>query len=179
MDLDNDRLLAVLSDFGIARIITDKTLLVRAFHVANIEAASYQFAAPEILLGHRETDCTDAELLKASDVYSYGMVMINMMTRRLPWQNCRTPEEIIKKLEQKMRPIVPPEIVRYAANNAAMQQMLHLTFACWDEDPRARPSMDQVMKTLNAKLNAENITISLLKRKARKRHMAKNTKESG
>jgi hypothetical protein len=46
---------------------------------------------------------------------------------------------VLAVVEQKLRPRIP---------NNANPQWRDLIVACWSEDPAARPSFDEIMKTL-------------------------------
>lgn len=46
---ESERFHAVISDFGITQIVSNKALLVSAFHVSKLQGASVNYAAPELL----------------------------------------------------------------------------------------------------------------------------------
>lgn len=48
-DAGDQRFYAVISDFGVTQIVSNKAMLVQAFHVSKLEGASLKYAAPELL----------------------------------------------------------------------------------------------------------------------------------
>src|SRR5581483_2807509 len=72
--------------------------------------------APEIFNGQKHT--------KASDIYSFGMIMWELMTGRKPFWDENEDSELILKIFKGFRPPI--------VTNAPMKE-------CWDSDPKKRP----------------------------------------
>lgn len=63
-------------------------LLVKEFRVANVKGASVAFTAPEILvaMNERSNSPINPSRLKAGDVYSFAIVLLEVLCRRQPWK---------------------------------------------------------------------------------------------
>ena len=85
------------------------------------------------------------------DVYSFGMIMWELATRKIPWADDIAEKEYLhfflalsKKLDEGARPKVPAEAV------AANPEFVALMRACWTTDPTARPGTAAVAQQLGA-----------------------------
>jgi serine/threonine protein kinase len=78
---------AVLTDFGISRILEPQFLAVRAFEVANQRGLSIRYAAPEVMLEcyKQIPPISEPRIVASGDVYSFGVVICEMLTRAVPW----------------------------------------------------------------------------------------------
>lgn len=78
----------------------------------------------------------------ASDVYSFGIVVWEVISRELPWANKTRPRDILSAVLMGVRPSfhvdVPADIV-------------HIARACWDGAPEARTTFTAIMKDMKAK----------------------------
>ncbi|KAG7027335.1 putative serine/threonine-protein kinase PBL11 [Cucurbita argyrosperma subsp. argyrosperma] len=115
---------AKLSDFGLAR---DGPVGDRS-HVSTVVMGTHGYAAPEYLAtGH---------LTVRSDVYSFGVVLLEMLSgRRAIDKNRPTGEHNLNSLEG-----------RYTLGQA--QKAANLAVFCLDTEPKRRPSMNEVVTTL-------------------------------
>ena len=91
--------------------------------------------APEVL--HSDTNYTHK-----ADVYSYGIVMWEIMAREPPFKSLRPHEIMASVLQQQARPDkrkipadCPPQYV------TVMEK-------CWDQDPMNRPDFNIIVKML-------------------------------
>lgn len=84
-----DVLRPVITDFGISRIMKQDILAVKAFHAVEQNAASFRYAAPEVLKAFRSRRPLHGQdpsrTLAAIDVFSYSMLMLEVITGELPW----------------------------------------------------------------------------------------------
>ncbi|XP_077214782.1 serine/threonine-protein kinase PBL34-like [Tasmannia lanceolata] len=134
---------AKLSDFGLAKAGPqgDKT------HVSTRVVGTYGYAAPEyVMTGH---------LTSKSDVYSFGVVLLEILTGRRSMDKKRPSGE--QNLVSWARPylgdkrklyqIVDPRLeLNYSIKG--IQKVAQLACYCLNRDPKARPSMDEVVKGL-------------------------------
>eukprot|EP00158_Paraphelidium_tribonemae_P001563 Partr_v1_DN24547_c0_g1_i2_m19647 putative protein kinase kinase kinase len=76
------RLYAVITDFGISRIVTDKLLKVQAYEVQLIKGASIAHAAPEAIeeLRGRQQTLVLPQVVMARDIYAIGMITTDLLT---------------------------------------------------------------------------------------------------
>ena len=95
------------------------------------ETGSYRFMAPEIFrhLSYNET----------VDIYSYGMILFFLLDGKPPWPTENGLIAARKASEEGDRPTIP----RNWDNR--IQVLLQ---DCWDENPSARPSFQQILHIL-------------------------------
>lgn len=86
--------------------------------------ASLLWTAPEIL-----TRASSHNF--ASDIYSFGIILWELMSRQLPWQNV-APAAVLTKVTTGGRPAIP-------ANWDA--HVVTLMEACWNANPSSRPTV--------------------------------------
>src|SRR6266542_659571 len=105
----------VISDLGISKSSIDND---------NDEIYGViSYMAPEILQGKEYT--------MASDIYSFGMIMWELMTGRMPfWDQAQDTELIIKICDGLRPPIV----------TNASEGYIKLMQECWNSDPNKRPT---------------------------------------
>ncbi|THG20554.1 hypothetical protein TEA_005194 [Camellia sinensis var. sinensis] len=140
LDMDYN---AKLSDFGLAKDgpVGDKS------HVSTRIMGTYGYAAPEyIMTGH---------LTPRSDVYSYGVVLLELLTGRKSLDKARPAREQnltdwalpILKEKKKLLNIVDPRLdgdyPTKAVHKAAM-----LAYHCLNRNPKARPLMRDIVDSL-------------------------------
>ena len=89
LKVENQSVDALLSDFGIARILDGRDHAVAGLQFHNMNGASVLYAGPEVLLRLRQGNGSgrDAQLLtiKAGDLYSMATVIYEMLAQRKPW----------------------------------------------------------------------------------------------
>ena len=83
----NNEVIPVISDFGLARVLDPASLKVKAFQVAELKGASISFAAPEVLrrFHTKEQETRDA-VWKAGDVYALAVTLLEMLQRTRVWE---------------------------------------------------------------------------------------------
>ena len=97
------------------------------------------WVAPEIHLGN---DCTIA-----SDVYSYGVLLWCLMTRRSPFEGLSARKIGQAVLSKKARPEYSfDELTRLPFQNEYMALMT----SCWDNTPAMRPPIGKAFAQMNA-----------------------------
>ncbi|XP_057832139.1 serine/threonine-protein kinase PBL34 isoform X3 [Cryptomeria japonica] len=149
--LDADYI-AKLSDFGLAKDGPegDKT------HVSTRVMGTYGYAAPEyVMTGH---------LTSRSDVYSFGVVLLEMLTGRRSMDKNRPSGEhnlvewarpyLMEK--RKLYRLVDPRLSGHYSIKGALKTA-QLAHYCISRDPKARPSMDDVVEALTPLLNLKDI----------------------
>eukprot|EP00252_Welwitschia_mirabilis_P008678 TRINITY_DN2072_c0_g1_i1.p1 TRINITY_DN2072_c0_g1~~TRINITY_DN2072_c0_g1_i1.p1 ORF type:complete len:416 (-),score=38.82 TRINITY_DN2072_c0_g1_i1:137-1384(-) len=144
-DLKSDNLL----------IATDKSIKIADFGVARIEVqtegmtpetGTYRWMAPE-MIQHRAYN-------SKVDVYSFGIVLWELMTGMLPFHNMTAVQAAFAVVNKGVRPPIPPDCP--LALSEIMQR-------CWDANPDVRPSFSEVL----AMLEDAQIEIMTTVRKAR------------
>ncbi|PSS33709.1 Receptor-like protein kinase [Actinidia chinensis var. chinensis] len=134
---------AKLSDFGLAKDGPegDKT------HVSTRVMGTYGYAAPEyVMTGH---------LTSKSDVYGFGVVLLEMLTGRRSMDKNRPNGEhnlvewakpYLGERRRFYRLIDPSLEGRFSIRGA--QKASFLAFRCLNRDPKARPLMSEVVEAL-------------------------------
>nr|XP_043632916.1 probable serine/threonine-protein kinase PBL16 isoform X1 [Erigeron canadensis] len=133
---------AKLSDFGLAKDgpVGDKS------HVSTRIMGTYGYAAPEyIMTGH---------LTPRSDVYSYGIVLLELLTGRKSLDKSRPPREQnladwalpLLKEKKKLLDIADPRLGDYPVKGFHKAAML--AYHCLNRNPKARPLMRDIVDTL-------------------------------
>ena len=121
-----------ISDFGTVRMMEGITSsMVTPREGSWVVGTTLKWAAPEVL--------KDETVRMESDVYSYGIVVWEIMTRKVPWEGLGLRELLVKVLMGK-RPDLPA---------GASPMLTSLVQQCWVEFPGDRLSFEQVLATLS------------------------------
>ncbi|KAG8711786.1 hypothetical protein FRC09_020409 [Ceratobasidium sp. 395] len=124
--------IARLSDFDHS-ILSNCTLLFT--ETSNAGGGTLRWMAPELLL-KSEDDPALSPRSKETDVYALGMTMLEIITGRVPYAEYKVDSSIIRALDKKEFPDRPKETISNG--------MWRLFEACWDHNPKARPSASKV-----------------------------------
>src|ERR1700753_1708297 len=92
------------------------------------------YMAPEILRGKEYT--------KESDVYSFGIIMNEIVSIVPPFNNESHDEHLILDICRGKRPKIREETPEF---------LKELIQKCWDANPENRPTSEEVRKTLDSK----------------------------
>ncbi|KAG6704602.1 hypothetical protein I3842_07G140500 [Carya illinoinensis] len=160
---------AKLSDFGLAKLGP----LNGNSHVTTIVMGTYGYAAPEyVATGH---------LYVKSDVYGFGVVLLEMLTGLQAYDTNRASGEhnLVqwtrpsmsdkKKLKKKMDPRLREHYPLEGAFQAAQ-----LILKCLESDPKNRPSMEEVLEEL---MKIRAIKMTAKETKASAKHGANRRQE--
>ncbi|ACE06732.1 hypothetical protein Aasi_1443 [Candidatus Amoebophilus asiaticus 5a2] len=121
---------AKITDFGLAKIKISSSISTL---VGGQKGGSLRWMAPELLTAEEE----ETSNTKASDVYSYGMVLWELGARQIPYANKRDPQVLALKLQNKHEPITPDTPPSISA----------LIQWCWKERTK-RPAITEAVETL-------------------------------
>ncbi|KAJ7973666.1 Protein kinase superfamily protein [Quillaja saponaria] len=134
---------AKLSDFGLAKDgpMGDQT------HVSTRVMGTYGYAAPEyVMTGH---------LTARSDVYGFGVVLLEMLIGRRALDKSRPSREHnlvewarpLLNHNKKLLRILDPRMDGQYSSKAALK-VAHLAYQCLSQNPKGRPLMSQVVEIL-------------------------------
>lgn len=129
----DDNLYPKLTDFYLATKISD-------LPITNVIGTPI-YMAPEIV--------KNQEYSKACDVYSFALIVFELITYQKPYENINY-FQLMLKISQGYRPKIPPQIPSSYKN---------LIESCWAEDPSKRPTFEEILKLL--KSDKEFITDSV------------------
>jgi tetratricopeptide (TPR) repeat protein len=121
---------AKLTDFGLAKIKTR----TRTRTSTDQMVGTYGWIAPEL------TDAA-ADFTPQCDIFSLGVVLWEITTRKLPYETAVNPAFISFWYAQNKREDIPAD---------CPPKLAHLIKLCWDTDPNKRPNAAQVVQDLKA-----------------------------
>lgn len=118
--------------------------------------------APEILKGQTATD--------KSDIYSLGLLMLEMITLEVPYGDEKNAIELIKSGQ-------PPKVLEKISDEAIKKFILNLI----QFDPNKRPSISEILELNILKINEkeDNRLIKLNKIKRKKNRKLQNSSKNG
>lgn len=118
---------AKVCDFGIARF-KDRTFI----STANGHAGTPAYMAPELFDGGQVTEKVD--------VYSFGVLLWEMLTGQVPWASVPSPMQVIYYVGVLgQRPPMP---------EGCQPALRALIESCWGESPASRPTFREILETL-------------------------------
>jgi serine/threonine protein kinase len=92
----------------------------------------YRYMAPEVFRREKYTESVD--------VYSYSMILYHMLMGRPPWAGLSELDAITKAAIDGERPLIPRDVD---------ERLSTLMKRCWDENPRTRPSFEEIVTCLS------------------------------
>ncbi|KAF8178966.1 kinase-like domain-containing protein [Mycena galopus ATCC 62051] len=127
----------LIADFGLSRIVEDITGI--PFSQSRGVSDAYRWCAPEICIGQ-------GVFTLGSDVYAYGMTVLEIFTHEQPYNNIKNTTEVVIRSAKGEHPPQPtdPKVVRRGLDD----QMWALLSLCWITDPSLRPTIQQVLEGL-------------------------------
>ncbi|CAN1234904.1 LRR receptor-like serine/threonine-protein kinase RGI1 [Linum perenne] len=150
---------AFLADFGIAKLVDSSAECSSG--VSNSVAGSYGYIAPEYGYSLRITE--------KSDVYSYGVVLLEILTGKQPTDS-QIPEGahivnwVNKELREKRREFTTvldqQLVIRSGTQLQEMVQVLGVALLCVNPSPGERPTMKDVAAMLKEIKDSSNDTDS-------------------
>lgn len=128
---DND-LYPKITDYGLyTKIQISKSLSCQSSSKMQNDP---HYAAPEILQFEEPS--------KSSDVYSFSMIVYEILTKNKPFSHLKTTNEVFHEVVHKNgRPLFPP-------NNEIPIFYREIIESCWAQNPLERPSFDDIVYRL-------------------------------
>jgi predicted Ser/Thr protein kinase len=128
----DSQLRARLTDFGLSRIKTETTTTTAT--ASSQSVGTLQWMAPELFQRR-------AKYTKNADMYSYGMVLWELASRKVPFSDAHNREILIKWLGDGEQEEIPQDCPTGFAK---------LIKWCWNQVPTRRPTIDQAANALEA-----------------------------
>ncbi|KAJ7224674.1 kinase-like domain-containing protein [Mycena pura] len=125
----------LIANFGLSRIVEDIGMDTQSHGVSD----SYRWFAPELCTG-------DGSRSFSSDVYAYGMTVLELLTHQHPYSNIKhTTMAVLKSAagEKPERPTAPPRVLERGLDDAVWA----LLGRCWALEPAQRPNIQAVLET--------------------------------
>ncbi|XP_074558843.1 serine/threonine-protein kinase CTR1-like isoform X2 [Curcuma longa] len=119
-----------ICDFGLSR------LKANTFLSSKSVAGTPEWMAPEVL--------RDEPSNEKSDIYSFGVILWELMTLQQPWSNL-TPAQVVAAVGFKGRRLeIPSRVNKHVAA---------IIESCWASEPWKRPSFSTIMESLKPLIN--------------------------
>ncbi|CAO2197171.1 unnamed protein product [Urochloa humidicola] len=148
----DDNFKAKVADFGLSKLVAD----TEKGHVSTQVKGTLGYLDPEYYMTQ--------QLSEKSDVYSFGVVMLEILSGRLPISKGRY---IVREFRMAIDPndqdyyglqgIVDPAIYD-AAHTMGFRRFVQLAMECVDESASRRPTMNSVVKEIEAMLHGEGLS---------------------
>lgn len=134
---------ARIADFGLSRSVGQTLLGDTTLAGSGQPAGTYNYMAPEVFTGE---DHESPQRAKSADIFSFGLVIYEMLTLRTPWKRLRM-MEVYENVVRGDRPSwpVPTDSDFHEGISADLKEIVE---RCWDQDPDKRPSAEGVFEFL-------------------------------
>ncbi|KAI6097182.1 kinase-like domain-containing protein [Pisolithus sp. B1] len=134
---------ALLTDFGLS------TLNISTFSmtVNPKNGISLRWTAPELL--------EDGRASKASDVWAFGMTILELFTRAVPFSDCSSSARVMSRI---MTGKLPPRPSAEATQSRMADVWWEICTSCWGSNPSSRPTMRDIVETVKAVLHQARAT---------------------
>jgi len=112
MDMNGN---AYLADFGLLSIVLEFRSVP---YVSTAIGSSVRWAAPELFEVPDKDDGTTLQLSMPSDIYSFGSVMLQVLSGNTPYHEIKRDDQVLYAIARGMKPPRPPTS--------------HMTDKCWE-----------------------------------------------
>jgi serine/threonine protein kinase len=125
---------AIICDFGMSKVIAEVTEINASLTLA--EGGSARWLAPELIEGKAPS--------KESDVYSFAMSILELVTGKYPYEECKRDAQVIRNIIVLSSLPTRPKSV--AASAWLSDDLWNLMQQCWRRDTSTRPWMSEVSR---------------------------------
>ncbi|XP_030546551.1 leucine-rich repeat receptor protein kinase HPCA1-like [Rhodamnia argentea] len=150
----DENLMAKVADFGLSKLVSDS----EKGHVSTQVKGTLGYLDPEYYMTQ--------QLTEKSDVYSFGVVMLELITARQPIEKGKyIVREVRTAMDAKddehygLRGKIDPSI-RNSGFLVGFARFLGLAMRCVEESASDRPTMNEVVKTIESILQHDGISTS-------------------
>ncbi|GAV56685.1 ACT domain-containing protein/Pkinase_Tyr domain-containing protein [Cephalotus follicularis] len=113
-----------VADFGVARVQAQSGVMTG-------ETGTYRWMAPEVI-EHKPYD-------HRADVFSFGIVLWELLTGKLPYENLSPLQAAIGVVQEGLRPTICEQ---------THPKVVELLERCWHHDPLLRPEFSEILEIL-------------------------------
>ncbi|KAH7654178.1 Non-specific serine/threonine protein kinase protein, partial [Dioscorea alata] len=152
----DENLNAKVADFGLSKLVSD----IEKGHVSTQVKGTLGYLDPEYYMTQ--------QLTAKSDVYSFGVVMLELITARQPIEKgkyiVREVRIVMDKYDDEycgMRDMIDP-VIKNSGNLFSFRRYLDLAMQCVEESAAERPTMNEVVKTIETILQSSGINSNTL-----------------
>ena len=152
LDMRNDRLHVVLSDFSFAFVRGQKKRGVKGFQFSRADGLSLIYAAPELLQvmqNQLSVEEFHALPVHARDAYAFAILTIETILRDNPWK-LPSSAALIQAVLNGQRPNT--EFITKLSSMVQWLPILKIAEQLWSQDPHHRPPLAHVLSQLRALL---------------------------
>eukprot|EP00178_Gracilaria_changii_P028065 TRINITY_DN951_c0_g1_i1.p1 TRINITY_DN951_c0_g1~~TRINITY_DN951_c0_g1_i1.p1 ORF type:complete len:1397 (+),score=219.26 TRINITY_DN951_c0_g1_i1:343-4533(+) len=135
---------ARISDFGLSRSVGQSLLSDTTVAGSGEPAGTFNYMAPEAFAG---VDREKEKIAKAGDIFSYGMVLYEMLTLRTPWRRHQM-FDVYAMLMKGARPEWP-EKTDDDFFSEVPEALRDIVESCWAQRPLDRPTADELFRKLD------------------------------
>ncbi|VAH67591.1 hypothetical protein VPH35_046857 [Triticum aestivum] len=144
-----------VADFGLSR------LKLETFLTTKTGKGTPQWMAPEVLRSEPSNE--------KSDVFSYGVVLWELVTQKIPWDTHNTMQVIGAVGFMDHRLEIPRDVD---------PQWASMIQSCWDSDPQRRPSFQELLERLRELQKQYNVQAQTQRKEAGKVAGSMSVKDS-
>mmetsp|Transcript_17882 Transcript_17882/g.50362 ORF Transcript_17882/g.50362 Transcript_17882/m.50362 type:complete len:909 (+) Transcript_17882:122-2848(+) len=130
--------IAKIADFGLS-----KSMQVHKSETSSNTTGTVGWVAPEVL--------SNLQFSFKSDVYSFGMVVWEMWSKNIPYQDLQFRNRVEEAILHGERPVIPSE---------TPERWRVVIEKCWAHNPADRPSLREVLKVLKEDGSASTSSVA-------------------
>jgi hypothetical protein len=141
---------AKLADFGLAmEVPVESSSSKYGMHADSKMVGSLPWMAPE---------CFNLQYSSKSDMYAYGMVLWEIVSRQRPYDDVENAEEIYAAVQHGKQEEIPDQMSQLESGNPTAktpQSIKDFIRLCWFHDAAKRPSADDAVKAFKEDIKKE------------------------